>query len=124
MNRQREISQNLECFVQEYAADVYMVSLLLFFAAFPFTRFDKLAILDSIAPEKGKYQARLALDKLVSLGLVEISGSTTSPLYGLSETSAIRQMVIEFGTLTRTERQLLLNKVYSGSVLTKQAVVI
>ncbi len=105
------IPEELHQFIKEYADDYYSVFLLLFFAAHPRARFNKLAITHALDRDNGGHYVHQALGKLVDKGVIDMRMDNNIPLYLLCDNTSIRSPVLQLGKLGMRQRQGLLKQV-------------
>ena len=111
MGEQATLTYELQSFIEEYADDDCAARLLLFFADYPFARFNRLAIIHALDQQNDRQQILQALEKLVDKGLVNRCIDNDTALYCLGGDSATRQLVLQFGRLAKSQQRLLLNRV-------------
>src|SRR3989304_5117128 len=110
MTTQTSVRGELRRFIKEYVDDYYAVSLLLFFAAYPFTRFSRLAIIHAL-PDNNTNKIQRELEKLVDKGVVSTRVDNNTTLYCLGDDSATRKLVLRLGRLAKSHRGLFLRHV-------------
>jgi len=120
MDRKATVSEELRHFVMEYADDDYAASLIIFFAAYPFTRFSRLAIVHALNPDNCRNQVHEALEKLVDKGIINTRVDNGTALYWLIDNSATRRLVLQFGRLAMSPRRLQFRHTSSSPSRIKQ----
>ena len=119
MTTQTSVRGELRRFIKEYADDYYTVSLLLFFAAYPFARFSRLAIIHAL-PDNSTNKIHRGLEKLVDKGVISTRVDNNTTLYSLSDDSTTRRLVLQFGRLAMSHRKLFLRHVSFCPLRTEQ----
>ena len=120
MTTQTIAPRELRNFIKEYADDYCAVSLLLFFSAYPLTRFSRLAIVHALNPDNSTNHVHRALEKLVDKGVINTRVDNNTTLYWLGDNSTTRRLVLQFGKLAMSHRQLFLRHVSSCPLRTEQ----
>ena len=119
MTTQTSVRGELRRFIKEYADDYYAVSLLLVFAAYPFTRFSRLAIIHAL-PDNSTNKIHQGLAKLVDKGVISTRVDNNTALYWLGDDSSTRKLVLQFGRLAKSHRGVFLRHVSACPQRTEQ----
>ena len=108
------IPGELQEFIDEYAGDYYTLKLVLFFAAFPNTRFNSQAIFGLLGSLTDKRYMEKALSKLVEYKVTKVDMYNPAPVYRLCDDLSKRSRVIQIGNLDPIQKHELLREL--GSV--------
>jgi len=88
----------------------YYLELLRFFGAHPNTRFNRLAVIQSLNENDSEYDIERALVQLITKGLVKASNENNTRFYSLTEDESGRKWVMELVKLEWHNCQMAFRK--------------
>ena len=93
--------------IKEYGNDYDCMELLQFFGKYPYTRFNRLAVIHALNNNGNSHRVENALKRLVDNKLVDACSEQGTSLYSLTGEKTLRDVVSKIATLDLPQRHVL-----------------
>ena len=105
------ISEDTVRLLEEYSGDFQCTELLQFFGRYPYTRFNRLAIIHALN-NSNTANTEKALKRLTDDGLLNVYSQNNVTFFRLKNDDSVRRTIIEFASLNWPQRRIVLRNIY------------